>query len=216
MGGAAAVAMQRPLDAALEHALVGGRPAQAGARHLRDRFLRDRSLGGPHARGRPPEHLGVPVDRAADLVRRVLRMAVAPRHVGAGVRLPVRVAVAEERQDRVVVGRGGELDPVLVGGAAIGGDDRGQQRPLALGEDALVVLRVVAALRDQRAQRGVALLPVEVEPGQLGQDLEVAHLRGAEARRPPRAGRPRRCADHAGPGARRTAGSGRSGSRDGP
>jgi len=72
---------------------------------------------------------------------------------------------------------------LLIGRAAIGGDDRGQERSLPLGQDALVFLRVVAAFRDERAQGGVLLPPVEVEPGELGKDLQVAHLRGPEPRR---------------------------------
>jgi hypothetical protein len=114
--------------------------------------------------------------RLRQLVAGVLGVPEAPRQGRSRVRLVVRFRVREQRQDRVVVRRRGELDLAALGRRAVGGHDRAQERQLAGAQPRLVGLVVPAALGGQRAHVGIVRQPVEVEPGELRQHLQVEEV----------------------------------------
>ena len=88
-----------------EYLLVGGEPVYAGLGHEAEHIHGDRALGGPHALWPAAEGPGVELHGLPYLRRGVLGVREPLlRKLHVGHRLPRRLAVAEEREDGMVVG----------------------------------------------------------------------------------------------------------------
>src|SRR5207302_7122409 len=104
------VALQLDIDRAREHSFVRGEPGKTRLRDRVRRLRRDRPLRRPHAFGLHTEGPFVRRDGFFELERSVVR--IAERLLGklrGWIGAQGRAVVNEEREDRVVVGRGEDL-----------------------------------------------------------------------------------------------------------
>ena len=183
---APAVAADLAVGRAAQDLLVGRDPLDAVLGQERDHRLADRALAGPHAARPFAESSGVALDGAADVHRRILGVTAAvgrQRHVGhrlAGQRL-----VEEQGEDRVIVGRRGQLDLAARGQLAMQRDHPRQQLALFVQEPLLLLLGVVPAFGLELGQLGVLLEEQGMDPRQVRPDLEVAEVARAEPARAP-------------------------------
>ena len=92
-----------------QHRLVGRGPGHPLGRQHLEGLGRDRPLGRPHPGGGATEAAGVARQRVGGLAARVVRPGEPRRQRHAGERPGRHVGVADQRQDGVVVRRGGEL-----------------------------------------------------------------------------------------------------------
>ena len=138
----------------------------------------DATLGGPHAVRRSAEQLRVPLARPRHLLARVLRVGEAVGHRAVGQALAGAIAVDQQRQDRVVVGRAGQLDLSRVGQSPVLGDDRRQGALLGGVHHLFVLLAEAAAPRQELGQCRILLAERKAGPGQVEEDLEVAQVGG--------------------------------------
>ena len=171
----------RTRDRPRQNCLVGYGPADRGLHEEGQHILADGLLRAPHAVRRPTEHLPVLLQGQADLLASVLRVRKAPRgkervrssHPGC-------VGIGKQRQDRVEVGRGGELDLPARGGVLIGGKRSREDVGLDLGEGLFVFLGKTLPPGNKACKRpsfdGLRVEPSEVEP-----DLHVSKLIDGEA-----------------------------------
>ena len=166
-------------EGAEQHTLVARRPGDAlGGEHLGG-LGRDRSLRRPHPRRRAAEAARVRRDRLAHVPARVLGVREAGREVHLGERPARGVRVADEGQDRVVVGRGGELDLAALGEGAPARDDLREEAALRVEQRVDVAAVEVALLLAECAHRRV-LGCVEAHPREVEVDLEVGEVLVAE------------------------------------
>ena len=113
---APAVAADLAAGRAAQDLLVGGDPLDAVPGQQRDQGLADRALAGPHAPWRRSEAPQVAFDGAADVDLGVLGITVAIGWQGhVGHRLARELLVQQQGEDRVVVGRRGQLDLAALG-----------------------------------------------------------------------------------------------------
>ncbi len=118
--------------------------------------------------------------RQLELAARVVGIAEARRQRYVGVRHCGDVGIAQQRQDGMVVGRGGNFD--LAGSSELGVLRQHAADNLALlfAHAALVLQREIAAALNPIAHLGVIGLKLFVEPGELRPHLHVAQFLGAE------------------------------------
>ena len=177
MQPALAVARQACLQRPGEHVVVGDDPLDAGLRRQRGHRVADRHLARPHA---PRMHPHQPLEGAhahLDLALGVLAVGEAPgRKADLGYGGPGGLQVDQQRQDRVVVGREGELDLPSAGQLGVLGYHPPDQAELGFEEHLLVLLREALVFGLELGQAGVAVDPSGVDPGQVGPHLEVADV----------------------------------------
>ncbi len=125
--------------------------------------------------------LDVTFDGAADMDQGVLGVAAAVTRQGhVGHRLARRRLVEQQRKDRVVVGRRGQLDLTASGQLAMERDHPGHQRALLVQKPLLLILGVVPPFRFELGELGVFLEEQGMDPGEVGPDLKVAEIASAE------------------------------------
>ena len=137
------------------------------------------------------------LDGAADVDLGVLGVTLAIRGEGhVGHRLAGQLLIEQERQNRMIVRSGRQLDLSPFGELAVQGDHLGQQVALLVQEPLLLVFGVVPPLGFERGQLGVFLEQQRVDPGQVRPDLKVAEVAGAESSGGPLGGVGPRSAKH--------------------
>ena len=127
----AAIALERPAQAAAQDRLVGRQPREAGGGHQRQDFRRHGPFRRPEALRRRAEPGGVRFDGQTQLRGRIFRRdqaAVGQRQAWAGP--SGRLGVGEQRQDRMVVRAGRDLELAALRQASVGRQHGG--RDLAL------------------------------------------------------------------------------------
>ena len=174
-------ALGRPGGAASERArphqdvLVGGHPAEPRPGDCRGRQLRHAAFWGPHP-GRPrSEPALVCVDGAGQLqvgIRRPLERRV--EHGRARMRLAVGGRVTEQRQDRMEVRRGRELELPALGSGPVGRHHPAQDLEFHRPQRVLVVLVEAVSLVQQPPHPRVGAQQLGIHPGQLLPHLKVA------------------------------------------
>ena len=171
------VARQAGAEGAREDRLVGGHPLEARLCGQRDDGVRHRALRRPQPDRPPAEALFVVDGGALQLRRRVFRMAEAlPRHPGVRMRPQVDVGVTDQRQDRMVEGRRGDLDLTPGGGLRVLGHDPAEDLEFHLAQNLFVLFREPSALGKQSFDPRVSVHPERIDPGQLVPDLQVAEV----------------------------------------
>src|SRR4051812_11717325 len=90
------------------------------------------------------------------------------------------VGIAKQREDRVVEGRRGNLDLPAFGQPAICRQNQLQNFALLPSGQGLILQAEVATLGDQRADFAIVRKELLVEPGHLGQNLQIAKSLAAE------------------------------------
>src|ERR1039457_4770224 len=90
------------------------------------------------------------------------------------------IGVAQQRQDGVIVRRGGDFDLADAGHLAIDREDLAEDLQLFASHQPLVVERVIGAFGKQVANFGVGGAELLVEPDQLRDHLEVPEILGGE------------------------------------
>ena len=138
-------------------------------------------LGRPHAFRPPAEHALEQSHAELDLALGVLAMReVTLRQLDLRVGATRGVHVADQRQDRVVIRRKGELGLLALGELAIFGDDAADPLQLRGEQDALVFVGEVAILALQLRQVRIVLDPHRVAPGEVEPNLQVADIGDGE------------------------------------
>ena len=89
-----------------------------------------------------------------------------------------KVRVVQERQDRMIKGRGRELDPADLGEPFVLGDDERHDLALLLDEERLLVLGESRSLLHQPFEERVVVLKERIEPGKIEPDLEIEIILG--------------------------------------
>jgi len=173
-------------EAAPKDFLVGREPLEAEFPQHRDDFRADGTFRRPESAWRLAEKLRVIVTRKLKLGACVLGMQEARRKPAARHRPSGVLAVAEQRQDRVIERRRRDLDLSPVGSGLVTTDETGQNALLASEENLLVLLGEIAPLLFQLADFGIKPLRRVAEPREVEPDLQVAQLlfreRGGDAR----------------------------------
>src|SRR5581483_2513731 len=88
-------------------------------------------------------------------------------------------------QDRMIVGRGRNLDLAARGEVAVDRQNRGQGVPLLADHALLIVQRIVPAFADQLPQLFVRGQQIFIEPGDLAQDLQIPQILRRQGLTPP-------------------------------
>ncbi len=102
-------------------------------------------------------------------------------HGRRGVGPQIHVGIAQQRQDRVVIRRRGELDLPPGRGVAVFGDNRVQQLQLDRPQERFVLFAEVLSLGDEVAHARVVMLVLGIDPGQFLPHLQVTEIVDAEA-----------------------------------
>ncbi len=140
-------------------------------------------------RGLLAEDLLVVLDRAADLRGGVLGVALQmTRQLDVGHRLPGQPLVAQQRQDRVIERRGGQLDLARIGQLAVQRNDLRQQLHLLVEQPLLLLLGPVLPLLAKLGQLGNDFERERMDPHQVGPALQVENVVLREALAGPRGG----------------------------
>ena len=178
---AVAVARDPAVGRAGEDLLVGADPLDAGLGDGRDDALADRAFRGPHAPRLLPEQLFVELDRPAEMLAGVFGVAfevLGQHHVGH--RPPRQPLVPQQRQDRMVEGRGRQLHLPALQQLAVQRHHLPEQLHLLVQQPLLLLLGPVAALVAELGQLGVVLEGQRVDPHQVRPALQVDEVLLAE------------------------------------
>ena len=171
------ITRERRTKRARQNQLVGRHPLEPGGLRERHHGVGDRAFRRPQPLGPPAEDARVVRRRALQLFGRVFRMLEAPRRPSrVGMRAQVDVGVAQERQDRVIERRGGDLDLPAHDAVPVFGDDLVQDLELHVPQHALVVLAEAASLGEQAAHAIVDIQVERIDPRQLVPDLQIAQV----------------------------------------
>ena len=169
------------VDGAGQHLFVADHPVDAGAHRQPGHTLADRHLRRPHPTWPPADQaLEQPLPQL-DLPLRVLAVREVPLgELDLRVRRARRVDVAQQREDRMVIRREGQLGLPPVGQLPVLRDDLGHDLGLGFEQRLFVPLREVAILPLKLGQARIGIDPYRVAPREVEPDLEVADLLGAE------------------------------------
>jgi len=119
---------------------------------------------------------------AGELLARVFGMDERRSELGgAGIRFLGDARVADEGEDGVVEGRGGDFDLAALRGGGVFRQDTAHELELFFAEVDLVLFGKVGALSGERVDDGIAGEIFLVHPGELGEELEVAPIAEAHA-----------------------------------
>ena len=165
---------------AVEHAAIGGGPFETQFAGQSEDFVRNRALGGPETDRRDTEVLLDVFARQFELAARVAGIAEARRQRHVGVRHAGDVGIAEQRQDGMVVRRGGNFDLAGSGEPGVLRQHAADNLALLFAHAALVIQGEIAAALDPLAHLRVIGLKLFVEPGELRPHLHIAQFLGAE------------------------------------
>ena len=157
-------------------ALVGGEPADAGARVGGDRLGRDRSFGRPHAARPAAERACVRLGAAHDLRVGVGGIGERRRQRRIGHGAARVLAVDEERHDRMVEGRRRQLDLAARGELAIERQHAGAGAALPIDDERQIGAGKVARFLFERGDLVIALARGEAEPAEVEQHRQIAHV----------------------------------------
>ena len=183
------IAVEVPLERASQHLLVADHPFDLRFLGEADHALPHRHLRWPHALGPAPEHSLEEPHTQLDLPLRILAVReVTLGELDLGVGAARRVDMADQRKDRVVVGREGQLRLTALRHLAVFRDDAADALELRLKEDRLVLVGEVTVLALQLGKAWVGFHPDRVAPREVEPDLEVADVlvRELGVRRPRR------------------------------
>jgi hypothetical protein len=122
-----------------------------------------------------------------ELAARIVGIAEARRQRHVGVRHAGDIGIAQQRQDGMVIRRGGNLDLAGEGQPTVRRHHPTHNLALLFAHAALLVQGEIAAALDPAAHFRVVGLEFFVEPGQLRPHLHIAQLLGAEQAARPRA-----------------------------
>ena len=177
------VAVEVRVEGACQHLLVADHPIDARLGRQADHALPHSHLRRPHAGGPALQQALEQALSHLDLALGVFAMReVVLRELDLGIGGPRRLDVDQERQDRVVVRREGQLGLAAVGQLPILRDDLLHDLHLRLEERLLVRLREIAILPLQLRQPGIGFGPCRVAPREVEPDLQVEHVLVGELR----------------------------------
>ena len=171
------VAVEVALERARENFLIADHPVELCFLGEADHAFAHRHLGWPHAFRPATEHALEQANPELDLALGVLAVREVPlRQLDLRVGAARGVDVADQGQDRVVVGRERELGLAAVGELSVLRNHGADALELRREKERLVVLREVAVLALQLRQPRVGLDPHRVAPGEVEPHLEVADV----------------------------------------
>ena len=168
------VAPQLDVHRTREHALVRGEPGEAGLADSVRGLRRHRAFGWPHAAGPHAEGALVRRDRLLELERGVVRICEGDLgELCVGIGPERRSIVDDEREDRVVIGRGQDLDLPIALEAVIEVRDARRHESLATDHVAHVVTSEPRALVGELDQALIGADVVRVDPGEVEPEREI-------------------------------------------
>ena len=184
VGNAGGVAAETSLKGAAEHALVAGKPTETEFGGDAQGGVGDGPFRGPQAGRRTCEMTLVEAAGAGELFAGILGMNEGRgEQRGAGIGFLGGAGVAQEGENGVVEGRGGDFNLIALRGGSVFGEDAAEEFELLLAEREFVALGEIGALFGEGGDDGVVSEVLLVHPGELGEELEVAPVAKAHAHR---------------------------------
>ena len=174
----AGIVPQRPR----QHAVIGRRPRESALRRQRQRLIGDRTLRRPQSRRRDSQllfHIG---SRALQLHLRVVRILKPRGQRHARMRHAGDIGIANQRQNRMIERRGGNLDLSARGELAIHRQHALQRFALLSAPSAPDPRAKNRGLSRQRLNLRIASQQILIEPDQLIEHLQVPQILSRKAR----------------------------------
>src|SRR5260370_27667235 len=165
---------------AVEDAAVCGGPLESRFGGEPEDLVRNRAFRRPKAHGRGGKLRCGELAWHLELTGSVTRVPETPRQRDAGMRNGGDVGIAEQRQNRMIVGRGRNLDLPGLRSLMVSRYYQPQNLLLLFEHQRLVSQVEVAAFADQRQHAGIVFEKFFIEPGQLRKHLQVAKVLSAE------------------------------------